>query len=92
MGLSVSQYQELRLTNMEHGLEYPPRNEVVAYKSCLHPPLQVYELKSCVEIGALYENTVEGLLDIIGLDRDDERDVLLYDINGKFGADGSGAH
>ena len=92
LGLSVGQYQELRLFNLEQGLEYPTRNHVVEFKSSLHPPIQSFQLKSCVEIESLFENTLMGLLNIIGLDTTSTDDILLYDMSAKFGADGSGSH
>lgn len=93
LGFSVSQYQELRLFNLENELaEYPTRNEVVQFKSSLHPPVTAQELKSSVEIQLLYENTLMGLLEVIGVDTTDSDEPLLYEMSAKFGADGSGSH
>ena len=65
---------------------------MVQFKSSLHPPVTAQELKSSVEIQLLYEDTLMGLLEVIGVDTTDSDEPLLYEMSTKFGADGSGSY
>ena len=81
---------------MQFGLHYPTRNEVVEFRSSLHPEIKTCELKCSVDLDALMINTLKGLFELIPdhdqTDRDADDDTLMYELMSKFGADGSGSH
>ena len=91
-GLSTRQYQETRMTTMRFGFILPPRNEIDKFKADLYPTISEYELKSSVDYEELLSNTFIGLMDVIGDVVEVSDSVGMYELAGKFGADGSSSH